>query len=423
MKREKSSVFHMLFPWLLIVFIFLACFFLFNIFEKAAEFLESKRSDGERLIAQKMEEERERLKTRLEREKEEEATKLKLGYEETIKRLVAEKHALKERMERESAEKFTALRQEVIANSISRKQETDARILRLSRENDDLKERLERRNEEQPEQPEPPGRPAREAATDSFSRKQETDALVLRLSRENEELKERLERRNAEQPEQPEQPAREAAADSSSRKQETDAIIQQLRQENEALKKRLERQGAENSDQTGMAADPKDSAVIDEFKRDSARIIAKIEQLIQKKLFRQADQEITRWDLPPLADEMLPVKGALKEAVLFEHARKVPAKNIYLNILLYEQLSRLNPGKTLYSNKLKLYREKHRTVYGKEKDTSDCYDRGYLQGRCMILSTLGVSCGLDDETRIPGKCEQGRDAFLGMKKGVASMGR
>ncbi len=370
MKREKSSLFHMLFPWLLIVFIFLACFFLFNIFKKAAEHLESKRGDDERMIARRVEVERERLKTRLELEKEQELTGLKLGYEETIKRLVAEKHALKERMERENAEKITALKQEDIANSISRKQEMDA--------------------------------------------------LILRLTEENEELKERLASRNAAQPGPPSQ---EAAVDSSSKKKEMEATILQLRQENETLKKRMESLAAQRHEPAGKVDDPGDSAVVDRFNRDRARIIANIDQLIQKKLFHQAGEEIARWDLPPLADEMHPVKGALREAELFEHARKVPARNIYLNILLYEHLSRLNPEKELYTNKLNLYRDRYRKVHGKDKETSECYDRGYLQGRCMILSTLGAPCGLDDEARIPKKCRRGRDAFQGMKKGVASMGK
>ncbi|MCP4688057.1 MAG: hypothetical protein GY859_08410 [Desulfobacterales bacterium] len=337
MKRQKTPLIHKLFPWLLTVFIFLAFFFLFNIIKKGAEYLATRRDDGERILAQRLEEETSALKARLERENVEELNKLKLGYDETIKRLVAEKIAMKDALERENAGKLNALE--------------------------------------------------RESA-------EKLDAL-----------------------------RREAVANTLSRKRETDAIIQGLRQEIDELKNRLERQKAEILDQVEKEKDREASPLIDEFKRDKDRIIKAIEELIHQKKFHDAQKEIARWNIPPLAEETRAVHRTLKEAELFEHARKVPARNIYLNILLYERLSRLNPGKDLYKQKLSFYQARHRKTYGKDRDESECYDRGYLHGRCMILSTLGVPCGLEDEIGIPESCRKGKDAFQGMKAGVASLGK
>lgn len=459
MKREhvKIPVFHKLFPWLLTVFIFLAFFFLFNIFKKASEFLETKRSDGERALARKLEDERETLRERLAREKEEELNKLKLGYEETIKRLVAEKISMRDVMTRENAGKLAALRQEAIKNSLSRKRETDEIILQLRQEIDELNQRLDGRGEEGA-----PGPAPREDATDSASRVREAERTIVRLRGEIEELKKRLAHHDAEKMESPDgmdaadsgSPNRDAeriiarlrgeieelkkrpkrreekkaesqgagdGEDSASREPEAETLIVRLRGEIEELNKRLESQETEILARIEKEKTQKDAAVIEEFNRDKAGIKAKVEDLINRKRFREAREEIARWDPPPLAGEMLPLRKALKEAELFEHARKVPARNIYLNILLYERLSELNPGKELYARKTAIYRDKHRKVHGKDKETSDCYDRGYLHGRCMLLSTLGVSCGLDDETRIPEQCAQGRDAFLGLKAGASSM--
>ncbi len=98
--------------------------------------------------------------------------------------------------------------------------------------------------------------------------------------------------------------------------------------------------------------------IIAEFQANKAEFTDELESLIERKEYSLAQEELKKFDIPELSQELSIIKRKVKEGQLYEKVKKIPSKNYRENYNIYRDLVWLNPEKELYRKKRDYYKAK-----------------------------------------------------------------
>jgi hypothetical protein len=169
---------------------------------------------------------------------------------------------------------------------------------------------------------------------------------------------------------------------------------------------------------------------VDDFNASKSEILANIESLIKQKKYGLAKEEIRKYNIAELSQELSAVKRSLKENQLYEKAKKIPSNDIWENYSTYFDLVALNPEKELYKKKLNYYKakwdekvklnkiERQKASTQDSKKDSYCYNLGFSYGLCATLSMYERQCDPKDNVIIPVECRNTPSNAAGIKDGV-----
>jgi len=96
----------------------------------------------------------------------------------------------------------------------------------------------------------------------------------------------------------------------------------------------------------------------DAYYADKIEIDGALIALIDQRHFDLFDQEIKKYDIPPLANDVSRIKEYLKEIKLVDRAKSIPGREYETNYNIYLKLHQMDPGNKLYAKKMKIYRKK-----------------------------------------------------------------
>jgi hypothetical protein len=108
-----------------------------------------------------------------------------------------------------------------------------------------------------------------------------------------------------------------------------------------------------------------------------------------------------------------------EEAVLLADLRRIPARNTYLNMLLYQRLERINPGIARYADKAAQYQARYLETTGHDNISDPCYDQGYLYGRCIARGLQNRLCPWErPQAIITSPCTNHQETLKGLSAGI-----
>jgi hypothetical protein len=172
------------------------------------------------------------------------------------------------------------------------------------------------------------------------------------------------------------------------------------------LKQQLEYQAAGSTDSAGAETTARQQE-------------AEILSLIEKGELERAGVLLaeSRGSMPPQMATALQNKW--EEALLLADLRRIPARNTYLNMLLYQRLQHINPGIERYADKAGQYQARYLEAVGHDDISDSCYDQGYLYGRCMARKLQNQLCPWElPQTIITSRCRSSQQTLKGLSLGV-----
>ncbi len=139
----------------------------------------------------------------------------------------------------------------------------------------------------------------------------------------------------------------------------------------------------------------KRKTITDNFNKNRIEIKSHLKSLIAQKKYDTYENEIKKYDIPSLKNELSDTKQYLKETKLFEIAKALPGKEYRKNYNAYTQLIKLNKKNKLYKKKVKYYRAKLANKKYKEAKIYFSKKERLKPELKKAISAINEVCGLE----------------------------